>query len=134
VHWVNITYVSKCLGVTLSDHNLVSSLDELDAVFEFECYLCLVISLNILLVKYFNSLHGLTNTSNVQNCLVTSLDMRVVMQHLNKSIKVLDTKCLVLIDTFEPGRYWVNQARSFSDLVILDWLRIPSNGLDVHAN
>ena len=92
--------MTKCLCIALSDHNLVSFLDELDAVFEFECYLGLVISLDILLVKNIDSLHSLSNTSNVQNCLITGLYVSVVVQYLYLSIEVFHTECLVRVDAF----------------------------------
>ena len=133
VHWIDVTYMSKCLSIALSNHNFVTLLDELDTVLEFECYLSLVIGLHILLVKYFDSLHGLTNTSNVQDCLVTSLDVRVVVQNLYESVEVLNAQGLVWVHTLKLGRNRIYQARSFSDLVILDWLRVTTNGLNVYA-
>lgn len=133
VHWIDVTYMSKCLSIALSNHNFVALLDKFDAVLEFKRYLSLVIGLHVLLVKYFDSLHGLTNTSDVQDCLVTSLYVRVVVQHLDESVEVLDAECLVRVHALLLGRNRVYQARSFSDLVILDWLRITTNGLDVYA-
>ena len=91
VHWIDVAYVSKCLSITLPYHNFVAPLDKLNSVFKFERYFGLVVGLYVLLVKYFNSLHSLPNTSNMKHGLVASLDVRVMVQYLDERVEIFHT-------------------------------------------
>ena len=80
------------------------------------------------------SLNSLTHATDMQNCLVASLNVRVVVQNLDLSVEVLYAEGLVGVGALGLCSHWVDQARSFSDLVVLDSLSILSDSLDVHAD
>ena len=103
MHWVDGAYTSECLGISLPDHNFVALLDEFDAVLEFESDLGLVIGLNELLVEYFDSLHSLPDSANMQNSLVACVDVRMVVQHLDLRVEIFDAEGLVRVQAFGLG-------------------------------
>ena len=56
------------------------------------------------------------------------------MKNLDEGVEVLDAEGLVWVLSLRLACDRIYQARSFSDLVVLDWLGVLSDGLDVHAD
>jgi hypothetical protein len=83
--------VSECLSIALPNHDFVAPLNKLYTVFKLECNFGLVVGLYVLFVEYSNGLYGLTNTSDMKDGLVASLDVRVMVQHLYERVEVFDT-------------------------------------------
>lgn len=132
MHRVDVRDVTERFGVALSDHDLVALLDELDSVFEFEAYTTLIVRPHSLHLN-LNGLDGLAYATDVEHGLVAIRYRRVVVQHFDLGVEVLDAEALVRVLALDLGCDGVDQARSFSDLVVLDRLRILSDGLNVYA-
>ena len=107
VHWIDITYTAKRLGIALPNHYLVALFNEFHTILEFECDLSLVVCLNEFLVEYLHGLHCLPDSSNMQHGLVARFDMRVVVQHLDLSVEVLHAESLVRVHTFGFCSDWI---------------------------
>ena len=58
----------------------------------------------------------------------------MVVKNSDLSIKVLYAQEMVRIDCLDLLGNWVNQARSFSDLIILDCCSVFTYSFDIHAD
>ena len=109
MHRENFRDVAERLRISFSDHDLVALLDELHSVLELEAYTTLIVRPHSLHFN-FDRLHGLTNTTDVQNCLVAVRYRRVVVKHLDLGVEVFDAQALVRVLALHLGRDGVDQA------------------------